>query len=114
MGCFMLRVNDEKLINKCLDDFLKSNKNIDILDLKLKVWNFAKLISDNGVITEDVINTILNDLSVIDEDISFKHDWKLNKEIVESDLCAKCGTCSVVCPNDLVKFKRYCKIVLKQ
>lgn len=104
MGCFMLRVNDEKLINKCLDDFLKSNKNIDILDLKLKVWNFAKLISDNGVITEDVINTILNDLSVIDEDISFKHDWKLNKEIVESDLCAKCGTCSVVCPNDLVKF----------
>ena len=55
-------------------------------------------------LTEDVINTILNDLSVIDEDISFNHDWKLNNEIVESDLCAKCGTCSVVCPNDLVKF----------
>ncbi len=100
----MLTVDDEKLINKCINDFLKSDKSVDVADLKLKVWDYARMISDDGKITEDDINEILSDLAVLDKDISISRDWALNK-IVDTDLCAKCGTCSVVCPNDLVKFQ---------
>ena len=31
-------------------------------------------------------------------------EWKLNKVIVETNQCAKCSTCAIVCPNNLVKF----------
>ncbi|MFA0832808.1 MAG: Coenzyme F420 hydrogenase/dehydrogenase, beta subunit C-terminal domain [Methanobacterium formicicum] len=31
------------------------------------------------------------------------HTWKLD-EIVESDMCAKCGTCAVICPNNILSF----------
>lgn len=30
--------------------------------------------------------------------------WKLEK-IVESDMCAKCGTCTVICPNNILSFE---------
>ncbi len=30
--------------------------------------------------------------------------WKLEK-IVESDMCAKCGTCTVICPNNILAFE---------
>lgn len=33
-----------------------------------------------------------------------EYTWKLN-EIVESDMCAKCGTCTVICPNNILTFK---------
>ena len=29
----MLTIDEEKLINKCLDDFLKKNQSIDVVDL---------------------------------------------------------------------------------
>jgi len=32
------------------------------------------------------------------------YQWKLS-EIVDNDLCARCGTCAVVCPNDIVVFE---------
>ena len=32
------------------------------------------------------------------------YEWKLN-EIVDNGLCAKCGTCVVVCPNNLLAFE---------
>ncbi len=32
------------------------------------------------------------------------YEWKLN-EIVDNGLCAKCGTCVVVCPNNLLVFE---------
>lgn len=32
-----------------------------------------------------------------------EHLWKLD-EIVESDICAKCGTCAVICPNNILSF----------
>jgi len=95
----MLRVDDEKLIRECIEEYVKDNDSIDIL----KVWDYAKLISANGEVIKENINKILEDLSVLDNDRTFKYEWFLNK-IVDSDLCAKCGTCSVVCPNDLVKF----------
>ncbi|ADC70088.1 nitrite and sulphite reductase 4Fe-4S region [Methanocaldococcus sp. FS406-22] len=31
-------------------------------------------------------------------------EWKLNEVIVETNQCAKCSTCAIVCPNNLVKF----------
>ena len=99
----MLKIDDEKLINDCIDKFIKNNHSISINDLKLKIWNYAKLISENGSITEENINKILIDLSVLKENKSVNHDWFLNK-IVDSDICAKCGTCSVVCPNNLIHF----------
>ena len=33
-----------------------------------------------------------------------KKIWKLEK-IVESDMCAKCGTCTVICPNNILSFE---------
>ena len=32
----MLTVDEEKLINQCINDFLKESKSIDVLNLKLK------------------------------------------------------------------------------
>ncbi|HIP17186.1 MAG TPA: 4Fe-4S dicluster domain-containing protein [Methanothermococcus okinawensis] len=32
------------------------------------------------------------------------YEWKLN-EIVDNDLCASCGTCAIVCPNNIVVFE---------
>ena len=32
-----------------------------------------------------------------------EHLWKLD-EIVGSDMCAKCGTCAVICPNNILSF----------
>ena len=99
----MLTVGDEELINKSINEFLKDNKSIDVADLKLKVWNYVKLLSDNNDFNEDNIKKILSDLSVLNQEFSIKHDWALNR-IVDTDLCAKCGACSVVCPNNLVNF----------
>ncbi|MDK2988372.1 MAG: sulfite reductase, partial [Methanothermococcus sp.] len=31
-------------------------------------------------------------------------EWKLNDVIVDTNQCAKCSTCAIVCPNNLVKF----------
>ena len=104
MGVFMLTIDDEKLIIKCINDFLKDNKSIDIANLKLKVWDFAKLLSENGSINEKIIKNVLEDLNRLNHDVSIERDWALN-QIVDSDLCAKCGTCSVVCPNNLIDFK---------
>ena len=100
----MLTIDDEKLIIKCINDFLKDNKSIDIANLKLKVWDFAKLLSENGSINEKIIKNVLEDLNRLNHDVSIERDWALN-QIVDSDLCAKCGTCSVVCPNNLIDFK---------
>ncbi len=33
-----------------------------------------------------------------------KNSWKLNS-IVDSDICAKCGTCTVICPNNILSFE---------
>lgn len=99
----MLKIHDEKLINECINDFVESNYDIDILKLKLKVWEHANLISENVEITKDIIDKILEDISILDNQKPVKYDWFLNK-IVDSDMCAKCGTCSVVCPNNLIKF----------
>ncbi len=100
---FMMKIDDEKLINSCIDKFLEKNHSINILDLKFKLWNYANLISENGKITEEIINNILADLSVLKENKHINHEWFLNK-IVDSNLCAKCGTCSIVCPNNLILF----------
>ena len=100
----MLTVNDERIINKCVNEFLKENKSIDILDLKLKIWNIANSMLKNGEITEKIIKDILSDLASVDDAPSVVHEWELNKRVVQTDLCARCGTCSVVCPNDIVKF----------
>lgn len=35
------------------------------------------------------------------EELNF--EWQLNK-IVENNFCAKCGTCAIVCPNDIIEF----------
>ena len=99
----MLTVDDEKLINKCLDDFIKENQSIDVVNLRLRVWDFANIMAEDGKITEDIINNILNDLSVLNKPFSMNYDWALNK-IVDTNICAKCGTCSVVCPNSIVEF----------
>jgi coenzyme F420 hydrogenase subunit beta len=37
-------------------------------------------------------------------------EWKLN-EIVDSKICAKCGTCTIVCPNGILTFDERPKLV---
>ena len=91
----MINSDDEKLIKKCIDEFLKKKQYADSVDLKLKLWEFAKLLSANGKITKEIINDILNDLTNLDEKISSKYEWKLKDEIVNTNLCAKCGICNI-------------------
>lgn len=33
-----------------------------------------------------------------------EYKWELNK-IVDSNMCAKCGTCVIACPNNIIEFK---------
>ncbi|MFP4655793.1 MAG: Coenzyme F420 hydrogenase/dehydrogenase, beta subunit C-terminal domain [Methanohalobium sp.] len=33
------------------------------------------------------------------------YEWKLKNTIVDNGMCARCGTCAVVCPNDLIDFE---------
>ncbi|ABR56361.1 nitrite and sulphite reductase 4Fe-4S region [Methanococcus aeolicus Nankai-3] len=37
------------------------------------------------------------------------YEWKLN-DIVDNGLCAKCGTCVVVCPNNILEFEEVPKL----
>ncbi|AEF96582.1 coenzyme F420-dependent sulfite reductase [Methanotorris igneus] len=38
------------------------------------------------------------------------YEWKLN-EIVDSGICAKCGTCTIVCPNGILTFEDKPKLI---
>ena len=98
----MLTFDDEKLINKCINDFILKNHDVDIIDLKLKIWNIINSAYFENL-TQEAVDKIINDISGF-KDIPFDYEWNLNK-IVDSELCAKCGTCSVVCPNSLIKFQ---------
>ena len=38
------------------------------------------------------------------------YEWKLN-EIVDSGICARCGTCTIVCPNSILTFDERPKLI---
>lgn len=57
----MLSFEDEQLINKCIDDYIKINNTMDISNLKLRIWDFANLISQKSEITEETIKKVISD-----------------------------------------------------
>ena len=80
---------------------------VNVGELKLRVWDFINSL-DKTDLTEDEIKNIVVNMgnlgTILDESDNPKFDWYLNT-IVDNDLWANCGTCSIVCPNHLVKFE---------
>ena len=105
----MLSVDNEKLINECLDDLIKKDNNINISKLKLRLWDYINYIAKENqdeLTTEtikEIVSKIANLKTIEDAKPHIKYDWFLNS-IVDNDLCAKCGSCSIVCPNNLIGF----------
>ena len=106
----MLSVDTEKLINEYLNDLIKKDKNINISKLKLRLWDHINYIANenNEELNEDTIKEIISKIASLktidDSKFSIKYDWFLNS-IVDNDLCAKCGSCSIVCPNNIIVFE---------
>ncbi len=87
-------------------------ENIDdktMLKLKLRVWDKINTIeSDESVEKTDDSSPLPNFdkiTSFIDK-LNEKEEWELNK-IVDEGLCAKCGSCSIVCPTEDIIFSDF-------
>lgn len=109
----MITVDNENLINKYIDQIISKSLDSDnkelVTRLKLRIWDLANKVADESdePLTENTIKDIVSHITDIDgfldKKADFKYDWALNL-VVDTDLCAKCGTCAVVCPNHLIKF----------
>ncbi|WP_455644856.1 Coenzyme F420 hydrogenase/dehydrogenase, beta subunit C-terminal domain [Methanosphaera sp.] len=110
----MLTIDNEKMINKYINQLISKTYNTEnkeiITELKLRIWQQANNITQQTgqELTEDTIKQLIKNIDNIDQFINqsenTKFDWALNK-IVDEKLCAKCSTCSIVCPNQLIDFK---------
>ncbi|MDD6285338.1 Coenzyme F420 hydrogenase/dehydrogenase, beta subunit C-terminal domain [Methanosphaera sp.] len=100
-----------EILNKVLEDIPEENKQY----VKDKITDYVdeesyQLAKQRHVeITEDIIEEVLKGMGSIQDFIDKnlkepeEYKWALNK-IVDTDMCAKCGTCVVVCPNNLLEF----------
>lgn len=112
----MLTIDNEKLINKYIDQLINEKYDINneefITELKMRIWDRANALAQNRdeEFTPDFIKEIVDTIGNIEEFVKqpsdFKYEWKLNK-IVDEDICAKCGTCSIVCPNSIIDFTNH-------
>lgn len=112
----MLTIDNEKLINKYIDQLINEKYDINneefITELKMRIWDRANVLAQNRdeEFTPDFIKEIVDTIGNIEEFVKqpsdFKYEWKLNK-IVDEDICAKCGTCSIVCPNSIIDFTNH-------
>ena len=100
----------EELINKNIDKLINKHYNTGsdefLTELKMRIWDYVNTVSKEGVDAEkleEIINNINNPEEFIKETYNPEYKWELNK-IVSEDLCSKCGTCSIVCPNGLIDF----------
>ena len=105
----MLSDDNEKLINEHINEIIENSDDSDnesfITELKLRIWSYVNNVFSNNVkLSDESINKLLS--NIVDEkdfNKNMEYKWALN-QIVDSKLCAKCGTCSVVCPNSIIGF----------
>ena len=102
-------------VNEDIDEFIKEKAGDERLDddklklkLKLKVWDEINTFADNQ--DEKIKEKRLNELFESYENLnSFmgkvnkSDEWFLGK-IVDEKICAKCGTCSIVCTDEAIYF----------
>ncbi|WP_088538468.1 Coenzyme F420 hydrogenase/dehydrogenase, beta subunit C-terminal domain [Methanobrevibacter sp. 87.7] len=103
------------MISRIFDKFIETIPDEDKEYIKSKIDDYVdkealKLAKSRHVeVTEDIINEVISKMGslqdFINENIKDPEDytWALNS-IVYSEFCAKCGTCSIVCPNNLIEF----------
>ncbi|MCQ2970542.1 MAG: Coenzyme F420 hydrogenase/dehydrogenase, beta subunit C-terminal domain [archaeon] len=100
----MLNMYYDMMINKYINQI---DTSIDALELKLRVWDFINSLDKTDLSEEEIKNIVSNIGNLgttLDESNPPKFEWYLNT-IVDNDLCAKCGACSIVCPNHIVEFE---------
>ena len=80
-------------------------------ELKNRINDAAQEIATekNIEVTGEVIKEVINKINSLDDYLNElktpkDHDWELNK-IVDNEICAKCGVCTIVCPNNILEFK---------
>ncbi len=100
-----------KILNKLTEDIPEEDKQYVKDKIKEYIdeesYQIAK--QRHVEVTEDIIGEVINGMGSIQDFIDKnlkepkEYKWALNK-IVETDMCAKCGSCTVVCPNDILEF----------
>ena len=78
-------------------------------ELKTHILDSADAIAaeKNVEVDETIINEAISLMGPAEKVAKMypkKKSWKLNN-IVNSDICAKCGTCTVICPNNILSFE---------
>ena len=103
------------MISRIFDKFIETIPDEDKEYMKSKINDYVdkealKLAKSRHVeVTEDIINEVISKMGSLQDfiDENFKdpedYTWALNS-IVHNEFCAKCGTCSIVCPNNLIEF----------
>ncbi len=105
----MLTNEFEEIINKNIDKLInkhyKTGSDEFLTELKMRIWDYVNTLNDeiDSKTLEEIINNIKNPNEFVKENYNPEYKWALNK-IVSEDMCSKCGTCSIVCPNGLIDF----------
>ncbi|MDD4593987.1 MULTISPECIES: Coenzyme F420 hydrogenase/dehydrogenase, beta subunit C-terminal domain [unclassified Methanobrevibacter] len=109
----MLTIDMDKKINKYIDQLINEKYDLNndsfITELKMRIWDRANALAQerDEDFNEEFIKEIIDNIGIVEEFLKEpatpNYKWQLNK-IVDEDLCAKCGTCSIVCPNNLIDF----------
>ena len=98
------------IINTLEGEFASDDSKIS-KELKKYILKEAREIADmrdvelNDSILKEVASKMISAGDFLEKVTSpLDYKWKLN-EIVNSEFCAKCGSCEIVCPNDLIAFE---------
>lgn len=101
----------DKFINKITENISKESQESFKKQLKEAVnFNIPELTKEKrSKINDDLIDEINNKIHSLEGYLNTlknpeDYEWELNK-IVNNGICARCGTCAIVCPNNLIEFK---------
>ena len=101
----------DKFINKITENVSKESQESFKKQLTEAINNSIPELTKEkrSKINDELIDEINNKIHSLECYLhSFKnpedYKWELNK-IVDNEICARCGTCTVVCPNNLLEFK---------
>lgn len=105
----MVKLEKFKEVNNFFDKKTTDDEELRF-KLKLRVWDKINTMSkrkENSLTesTNDLIYSTDNIQSFLDR-VEKTEKWELNT-IIDNGICAKCGTCSIVCPNNAIYFNNY-------
>jgi coenzyme F420 hydrogenase subunit beta len=112
----MITNDMDKIINKYINQLINEKYQLGneefIAELKMRIWDRANALAANqdAEFNENYIKEIVDNIGDVEEFVkepsNINYEWQLNK-IVDEELCAKCGTCSIVCPNSIIDFTNH-------